>query len=80
MIQQSFGIQLNNYYIYNMESVNSKTYQGRIYETKDSFVVESVISEKSVSIQDPSNFINKQLKEYDGKNVKVEVIIKVTEL
>jgi uncharacterized protein YxjI len=80
MIQQSFGIQLNNYYIYNMESINSKTYQGRIYETKDSFVVESVISEKSVSIQDPSNFINKQLKEYDGKNVKVEVIIKVTEL
>jgi len=80
MIQQSFGIQLNNYYIYNMESVNSKTYQGRIYETKDSFVVESVISEKSVSIQYPSNFINKQLKEYDGKNVKVEVTIKITEL
>ncbi len=75
-----FGIQLNNYYIYNMESVNSKTYQGRVYETKDSFVVESVISEKSVSLQDPSNFINKQLKEYDGKNVKVEVIIKVTEI
>ena len=75
-----FGIQLNNYYIYNMESTNSKTYQGRVYETKDSFVVESVISEKSVSIQDPSNFINKQLKEYDGKNVKVEVIIKVTEI
>jgi hypothetical protein len=63
-----------------MESVNSKTYQGRVYETKDSFVVESVISEKSVSLQDPSNFINKQLKEYDGKNVKVEVIIKVTEI
>ena len=63
-----------------MESTNSKTYQGLFYETKDSFVVESVISEKSVSIQDPSNFINKQLKEYDGKNVKVEVIIKVTEI
>ena len=57
-----------------------KVYEGKIYETKDSFVVQTVISEKSVSIQDPSNFINKQLKEFDGKNVKVEVTIKITEL
>ena len=57
-----------------------KVYEGKIYETKDSFVVQTVLSEKSVSIQDPSNFINKQLKEFDGKNVKVEVIIKITEL
>jgi len=57
-----------------------KTYEGKVYETKDSFVVQTVISEKSVSIQDPSNFINKQLKEFDGKNVKVEVTIKITEL
>jgi len=57
-----------------------KVYEGKIYETKDSFVVQTVISERSVSIQDPSNFINKQLKEFDGKNVKVEVVIKITEL
>ena len=65
-----------------MESFNSKEYQGRIYETKDSFVVETLIneSEKSYSIQDPSNFINKQLKEFDGKKVKVEVSIKITSL
>jgi hypothetical protein len=65
-----------------MESFNSKEYQGRIYETKDSFVVETLIneSEKTYSIQDPSNFINKQLKEFDGKEVKVEVIVKITPL
>ncbi len=57
-----------------------KVYEGKIYETKDSFVVQTVLSERSVSIQDPSNFINKQLKEFDGKNVKVEVVIKITEL
>jgi hypothetical protein len=65
-----------------MESFNSKEYQGRIYETKDSFVVETLIneSEKTYSIQDPSNFINKQLKEFDGKQVKVELIVKITAL
>lgn len=65
-----------------MESFNSKEYQGRIYETKDSFVVETLIneSEKTYSIQDPSNFINKQLKEFDGKEVKVEISIKITPL
>jgi hypothetical protein len=65
-----------------MESFNSKEYQGRIYETKDSFVVETLIneSEKAYSIQDPSNFINKQLKEFDGKEVKVEISIKITPL
>jgi hypothetical protein len=69
-----------------MESYNSKTYQGRIYETKDSFLVESVISEateespKRVGIEEPSYFINNQLKEYDGKNVKLEISIRVTEI
>ena len=68
-----------------MESVNSKQYQGRIYETKDSFVVETLINESEserpyYTVQDPSNFINKQLKEFDGKEVKVEVIVKITTL
>ena len=66
-----------------MESVNSKEYQGRIYETKDSFVVETLIKESErpyYTVQDPSNFINKQLKEFDGKEVKVEVIVKITSI
>lgn len=66
-----------------MESINSKEYQGRVYETKDSFAVETLVKESEKSyytIQDPSNFINKQLKEFDGKNVKVEVIVKITTL
>ena len=69
-----------------MESYKTKIYQGRIYETKESFVVENVISEaskdsiKRVSIEEPSDFINKQLKDFNGKNVRVEVSIKVTEI
>jgi len=39
-----------------------------------SFVVESVTGPKSVSLEDPANFINNKLKEFDGKNVKVEII------
>lgn len=62
-----------------MESFNTKEYKGRIYETKDSFVVESFISEKSFKIEDPSGFINSKIKEFDGKNVKIEVSIKIIE-
>jgi len=79
-MQNQFGIQLNNYYIYNMESINTKAYEGRIYETKDSFVVESVTGPKSVSLEDPANFINNKLKEFDGKNVKVEITIKISSI
>jgi uncharacterized protein YxjI len=63
-----------------MESINTKAYEGRIYETKDSFVVESVTGPKSVSLEDPANFINNKLKEFDGKNVKVEITIKISSI
>lgn len=62
-----------------MESFNTKEYKGRIYETKDSFVVESFISKNSVKIEDPSDFINSKIKDFDGKNVKIEISIKIIE-
>lgn len=62
-----------------MESFNTKEYKGRIYETKDSFVVEIFISKNSVKIEDPSDFINSKIKDFDGKNVKIEISIKIIE-
>ena len=68
-----------------MKSYNEKSYEGRVYETKDSFVIESVISEETentlrhVKLEDISDFINSKLKEFDNKNVKVEVSIKIEE-
>ena len=63
-----------------MESINTKAYEGRIYETNDSFVVESVTGPKSVSLEDPANFINNKLKEFDGKNVNIEITIKISSI
>jgi hypothetical protein len=33
--------------------------------------LESVTGPKSVSLEDPANFINNKLKEFDGKNVSI---------
>lgn len=68
-----------------METFNNKSFSGRVYETKDSVVIESVVSEKtetsmkSVKLEDVSDFINAKLKEFIGKEVNVEVSIKITE-
>jgi hypothetical protein len=68
-----------------METFNNKSFSGRVYETKDSVVIESVISEKtetsikSVKLEDVSDFINAKLKEFIGKEVNVEISIKITE-
>jgi len=68
-----------------METFNNKLFSGRVYETKDSFAIESVLSEKtetsikSVKLEDVSDFINSKLKEFTGKEVNVEVSIKITE-
>jgi hypothetical protein len=68
-----------------METFNNKSFSGRVYETKDSVVIESVISEKtetsikSVKLEDVSDFINAKLKEFTGKEVNVEISIKITE-
>jgi ribosomal protein L11 len=62
-----------------MESFNKKEYSGRVYETKESFVVESIIGPKSVSLEEPAGFINNKLREFDGMDVKVEITIKITQ-
>ena len=67
-----------------MKSYSEKSYQGRIYETKESFVIESAKETedkmKCFRIEDPSDFINSKLKEFDKKSVKIEVTIKIEEI
>jgi hypothetical protein len=68
-----------------MESTNIKSFSGRLYETKDSVAIETVITEKtentfkSVKVESVSDFINSKLREFVGKDVNVEVTIKITE-
>jgi len=68
-----------------MESTNSKSFSGRLYETKDNVAIETVITEKtentfkSVKVENVSDFINSKLREFVDKDVNVEVTIKITE-
>ena len=41
-----------------MQISDSKKYEGRIYEAKDNFLVETPIGENTVSIQHIGDFIN----------------------
>ena len=61
-------------------SSNTKGYQGRVFETKDNFSIETRIEEGHVSIHNPSNFIDEKLAEFKGKNVMIEVTIKIVEI
>jgi hypothetical protein len=69
-----------------METNKTKSYSGRVYETKDSFAIESVISKatktslKEVRIEDVSDFINSEIKQFNNKKVNIEVSIKITEI
>lgn len=64
-----------------MNSSNStEKYQGRIYEAKDNFIIETRISEGHASLHNPSDFIDSKLAEFKEKNVAVEITIKIVEL
>lgn len=60
-----------------MQISDSKKYEGRIYEAKDNFLVETPIGENTVSIQHIGDFINSILGEFNNRNVEIEVSIKV---
>jgi hypothetical protein len=68
-----------------MKTTSIKSFSGRLYETKDSVAIEKVITEKtedtfkSVKVENISDFINSKLREFTGKDVNVEVTIKITE-
>jgi hypothetical protein len=60
-----------------MEISDSKKYEGRIYEAKENFLVETPIGENSVSIQHIGDFINSILGEFNNRNVEIEVSINI---
>lgn len=60
-----------------MEISDSKKYEGRIYEAKDNFLIETPIGKNTVSIEHIGDFINSILGEFNNRNVEIEVSIKV---
>lgn len=65
------------------------TYRGRVFEGKENFgivprtlslaKVESPAGENSVSIGIPCDFIDKQLAEFKGKDIEVEITVKISQ-
>lgn len=55
------------------------TYRGRVFEGKENFGIESPAGENSVSIGMPCDFIDKQLAEFKGKDIEVEITVKISQ-
>lgn len=60
-------------------SSNTSKYEGRVFEAKDNFGIETRIEKNHVSLHNPSDFIDAKLAEFKDKNVEVEISIKITE-
>jgi hypothetical protein len=64
-----------------MDSLNNtKTYQGRVFEAKDNFGIETRIKKNHVSLHNPSDFVDAKLAEFKDKNVEIEITIKIVEI
>lgn len=61
-------------------SSNTNKYQGRVFEAKDNFGIETRIKEGYVSLSNPSDFVDAKLAEFKNKNVEVEITIKIVEI
>jgi hypothetical protein len=63
-----------------ISSSNTNKYQGRVFEAKDNFGIETRIEEGYVSLHNPSDFVDAKLAEFKGKNIEVEITIKIVEI
>jgi hypothetical protein len=63
-----------------ISSSNTNRYQGRVFEAKDNFGIETKIEEGYVSLHNPSDFVDAKLAEFKGKNIEVEITIKIVEI
>jgi len=64
-----------------MDSLNNtKTYQGRVFEAKDNFGIETRIKKNHVSLHNPSDFVDAKLAEFKDKNVEIEITINIVEI
>jgi hypothetical protein len=55
-------------------------YSGRVFEAKDNFGIESIIGKNHVSLENPSDFIDHMLSQYNNKNISIEVIVNIKEI
>lgn len=63
-----------------ISSSNTNKYQGRVFEAKENFGIETPIKKNHVSLHNPSDFVDAKLAEFKGKNVEVEITIKIIEI
>jgi hypothetical protein len=60
------------------ESATEK-YEGRVFEAKDNFGIETPTGKNQVSLYNPSDFVDKALSKFKDRSVEVEISIKITE-
>lgn len=63
-----------------MKTTEIKKYEGRVFEAKDNFGIESIIGENYVSLENPSDFIDHILSQYKNKNISMEVVVNIKEI
>jgi hypothetical protein len=58
----------------------TRKYEGRVFEAKDNFGIESIIGENHVSLKKPSDFMDSILEQYKNKNISMEVMVNIKEI
>ena len=58
----------------------TRKYEGRVFEAKDNFGIESIIGKNHVSLENPSDFMDYMLSQYKDKNISMEVIVNIKEI
>ena len=58
----------------------TRKYEGRVFEAKDNFGVESIIGKNHVSLENPSDFMDYMLSQYKNKNILMEVRVNIKEI
>ena len=58
---------------------STEKYEGRVFEAKDNFGIETTTGKNQVSLYNPSDFVDKALSKFKDRSVEVEISIKITE-
>jgi len=62
------------------KSTTTRKFTGKVRETKDSYVVEEKTGPNSIHMHEPGYSIDEELSHFDGKNIKVKLIIEIEEI
>ncbi len=58
---------------------STEKYEGRVFEAKDNFGIETTTGKNQVSLYNPSDFVDKALGKFKDRSVEGEISIKITE-